>query len=57
MKLYRMTIENIRTGERKIYVDKRQGSSPSGWKCVGVCGWFEKEIRPPVSKTGETEAV
>ena len=45
MKYYRMAIENIKTGKRDTYVSKHQGSSPAGWKCVGVCGYFEKSER------------
>lgn len=40
-KYYRMVVENARTGERDSYVSVRQGASPPGWKCVGVCGFFE----------------
>lgn len=40
-KYYRNAVENKRTGERDTYVSERQGSAPSGWKCTGVCGYFE----------------
>lgn len=42
MKYYRMVIENIKTGERKTYVNATQGAAPAGWKSVGVCGYYEK---------------
>ncbi len=45
MKFYRMVIENVRTGERSTYISPHQGSAPAGWKCVGVCGYFEKPSR------------
>jgi hypothetical protein len=42
-KYFRMAVENIRTGERDTYVSEKQGSSPAGWKCTGVCGYFEAD--------------
>lgn len=42
MRYYRMAIVNIKTGERDTYISKRQGSAPAGWKCNGVCGYFDK---------------
>lgn len=45
VKFYRMAIENIKTGERDTYISKRQGAAPAGWKCVGVCGYFEHPAR------------
>lgn len=26
---------------RKEYINRRQGSAPEGWVCVGVCGYHE----------------
>lgn len=40
---YRMAVRNKKTGETDTYVSERQGASPSGWECTGVCGYFEKE--------------
>ena len=45
MKIYRMLIENIRTGERMTYTSARQGSAPAGWKCIGVLGYYEQPSR------------
>lgn len=45
VKYYHMIIQRISdwTGEtRKEYISRRQGSTPPGWKCVGVCGFHEK---------------
>ena len=42
-KYFRMTVENIRTGKRDTYVSEKQGASPAGWRCVGVCGYFEAD--------------
>lgn len=42
MKYYRMIIEHIKTGERKTYVNIRAGLAPAGWRCISVCGYFEK---------------
>lgn len=45
IKYYHMIIQRINdtTGEtRKEYISQRQGYAPSGWKCVGVCGFHEK---------------
>lgn len=42
MKYYRMVIEHIKTGERKTYISVHPGTAPAGWRCVGVCGYFEK---------------
>lgn len=52
MKFYKMLIENPKTGEKKSYTSKRQGAAPSGWRCVGVLGYFEK----PGKKREEKEA-
>lgn len=41
-KVYIMIIENPKTGERKAYKNTKQGSAPTGWKCVGVSGYFER---------------
>ena len=41
-KIYRMLVVNERTQERKTYLSPHQGSAPSGWKCAGVLGYFEK---------------
>lgn len=43
MKIYRMIIENMRTKERKTYTNSRAGSAPAGWRCVAVCGYYEKQ--------------
>ncbi len=42
MKIYRMIIENARTGERSSYTSQRAGAAPAGWKCIAVCGYFIK---------------
>lgn len=42
MKIYRMIIENLKTGERVSYNSNRPGSAPAGWKCIAVCGYYEK---------------
>jgi hypothetical protein len=42
MKIYRMIIENIRTGERSTYTSQHAGAAPAGWKCISVCGYYEK---------------
>jgi hypothetical protein len=42
MKIYRMIIENLKTGERSTYTSPHQGAAPTGWKCVAVCGSYEK---------------
>ena len=42
MKIYRMIIENSKTGERATYTSKHAGAAPAGWKCIAVCGYFEK---------------
>ncbi len=44
-KYYHMIIQRAddATGKtRKEYISRRQGHSPPGWKCVGVCGFHEK---------------
>lgn len=40
MKYYHMIIE--RDGKRREYISPKQGSTPAGWKCIGVCGYHEK---------------
>ena len=42
MTYFRMVIENTRTGERKTYTSTHAGAAPAGWRCVAVCGKFEK---------------
>ena len=42
MKIYRMVIENIKTGERTTYTSHHAGSAPAGWRCVSVCGYYEQ---------------
>lgn len=47
MKYYRMIIEKTNpkpgeTPERKTYVSTHPGAAPAGWKCVSVCGSYEK---------------
>jgi hypothetical protein len=42
MKIYRMIIENTRTGARSTYTSQRAGASPAGWICISVCGYFIK---------------
>ena len=54
MKYYHMVVEPIgnwpgdKTG-RKEYISITQGSAPSGYRCVGVCGYHEKprEVQKP----------
>lgn len=41
MKIYRMKIQNKRTGETKTYTSPKQGSAPTGYKCIGVLGYLE----------------
>jgi len=43
MKYYHMIIEQWWTGERKEYISKTQGAAPTGWQCIAVCGYHEKE--------------
>ena len=42
MKVYKMVIECIKTGERMTWNSPRQGAAPAGWKCISVCGYFVK---------------
>lgn len=49
MRFFRMKIENIRTKEQDTYISKQQGAAPSGWRCIGVLGYYEK----PGEKTEE----
>ena len=42
MKIYKMILENIKTGERVTYTSHRPGAAPAGWKCIAVCGYYEK---------------
>lgn len=42
MKIYRMIIENTRTGERSTHTSQRAGAAPAGWICISVCGYFTK---------------
>ena len=37
------------TSTRREYTSKKQGAAPSGWRCIGVCGCFEKPDEKPVS--------
>ena len=55
MKYYRMAIENIKTGQRDTYVSKRQGAAPAGWRCVGVCGYYETPRRDDEQKDDDEE--
>ena len=41
MKIYRMKIQNKKTGETKTYTSAHQGSAPAGYKCIGVLGYYE----------------
>lgn len=47
MKYYHMIIarpgpENVGDhSTRREYISRRQGSHPSGWICLGVCGYHE----------------
>ena len=54
MKYYHMIVEPIgnlagETSNRKEYISTVQGSAPSGYRCVGVCGFHEKpkEVQYP----------
>ena len=50
MIIARPSAENVGdTSTRKEYIARRQGSAPSGWVCVGVCG-FHEETRPHSSR-------
>ena len=42
-RFYRNAVKNKRTGETDTYISKKQGASPPGWICTGVCGYFEKD--------------
>lgn len=42
MKIYHMVIENLKTKERRVFMNQHQGSAPQGWRCVSVCGYHEK---------------
>lgn len=44
--VYHMIVEDY-FGKRKEYLSTTQGSSPAGWKCVGVCGFHEEEKLQP----------
>lgn len=47
-KYYHMIIQRISdlTGEtRKEYISRHQSYAPPGWKCVGVCGFHEKQTK------------
>ena len=48
-RFFRMKIVNIRTGETDTYISERQGAAPSGWRCTGVLGYYDK----PDEKTEE----
>ena len=39
VKYYHMIVQRGET--RKEYISRKQGSSPPGWTCVGVCGFHE----------------
>ena len=47
MKFYHMIIgkeweeEHGDKSTRREYTSKHQGSAPRGWKCIGVCGYYE----------------
>lgn len=47
MKVYHMIIANPYaerwgdTSTRREYLSTKQGSAPSGWICIGVCGYHE----------------
>lgn len=48
MKYYHMIVQPIGqplddTSNRKEHISTIQGSAPSGYKCVGVCGYHEKK--------------
>lgn len=45
MKIYRMKIQNKKTGETKTYTSAHQGSAPAGYKCIGVLGYYETQKR------------
>ena len=50
MKYYHMIVEPIgnwpgETTGRKEYISTTQGAAPDGYRCVGVCGFHEKERR------------
>lgn len=47
MRYYHMIVQPIGqpmedTRNRKEYISTIQGSAPSGYKCVGVCGFHDK---------------
>ena len=45
-KYYHMIVQqngDLTGNTRKEYVSTKQGSSPPGWECVGVCGFHEKQ--------------
>lgn len=54
-KYYHMIIQRMddSTGKtRREYISRKQGSSPPGWQCVGVCGFHEKETKKRRNKNG-----
>lgn len=52
MKVFRMIVQNTRTGERKVYESTRQGATP-GWPytLIAVAGYYEKLIRETPAPT------
>ena len=40
MKIYHMIIE--KGGVRREYKSEKQGASPAGWRCIGVCGYHDE---------------
>ena len=28
--------------DKRVYLSTRQGSAPTGWVCIAVCGYHEK---------------
>lgn len=45
MRVFRMAIENNKTGQRDTYLSIHQGASPAGWRCIGVCGYYDTPKR------------
>lgn len=49
MKYYHMIIQRPgpahwgETDGRREYISTKQGSAPSGWVCVAVCGYHEEK--------------
>ena len=41
-RIYKMIVEHICTGERKMYQSTTQGACPVGYRLIAVCGYYNK---------------